>query len=72
MVVRNNILYGVYKLNGKEYEMQTSSIITSPSEPAKFDRVDLNRLAQTCTLFSSFSFHIYQESKSFFFFVIQI
>lgn len=50
MVVRNNVLYGVYKLNGQEYEMKTASIITSPSEPAKFDRVDLNRSAQTCTI----------------------
>lgn len=51
MVVRNNVLYGVYKLNGQEYELKTASIITSPSEPAKFDRVDLNRSAQTCSMF---------------------
>lgn len=43
MMVRNNVLYGVYKLDGQEYEMETGSIISSPSEPAKFDRVDLNR-----------------------------
>lgn len=50
MVVRNNELHTVYKLNGKEYDMKTGPIITSPSEPAKFDRVDLNRSAQTCSL----------------------
>lgn len=50
MVVRNNVLYGVYKLNGREYELKTTSIITSPSEPAKFDRVDLKRSAQTCNV----------------------
>lgn len=44
------MLYGVYKLNGQEYEMKTASIITSPSEPAKFDRVDLNRSAHTCSM----------------------
>lgn len=43
MALRNNVLYGVYKLNGKEYEMKTNSIITSAPEPAKFDRVDLSR-----------------------------
>uniref|UniRef100_H3DCP0 Laminin subunit alpha 3 n=1 Tax=Tetraodon nigroviridis TaxID=99883 RepID=H3DCP0_TETNG len=46
MVVRNNVLYGVYKLNGQEYKIQTETIIRSPSEPAKFDRVDLNRIYQ--------------------------
>lgn len=43
MVLRNNMLYGVYKLNGVEYEMETGYITTSSSEPAQFDRVDLNR-----------------------------
>ncbi|XP_056913723.1 LOW QUALITY PROTEIN: laminin subunit alpha-3-like [Takifugu flavidus] len=46
MMVRNNVLYGVYKLDGQEYEIETSSIISSPSEPARFDRVDLNRIYQ--------------------------
>lgn len=43
MVLRNNVLYGVYKLNGVEYEMKTGFITKSVSEPAKFDRVDLRR-----------------------------
>ncbi|XP_039999564.1 laminin subunit alpha-3-like isoform X2 [Xiphias gladius] len=46
MVLRNNMLYGVYKLNGVEYEMETGYITTSSSEPAQFDRVDLNRIYQ--------------------------
>uniref|UniRef100_A0A3B3BCN8 Si:ch211-241e1.3 n=1 Tax=Oryzias melastigma TaxID=30732 RepID=A0A3B3BCN8_ORYME len=43
MVVRNSILYTVYKLNGVEYELKSSYVIRSTSEPAKFDRVDLHR-----------------------------
>lgn len=43
MALRNNILYGVYKLNGKEYEMETGTISKSVSEPATFDRVELHR-----------------------------
>lgn len=43
MALRSNVLYGVYKLNGVEYEMKTGYITTSASEPAKFDRVDLRR-----------------------------
>lgn len=43
MVLRSNVLYGVYKLNGEEYEMKTGYITPSASEPAKFDRVDLRR-----------------------------
>nr|XP_046263462.1 laminin subunit alpha-3-like isoform X2 [Scatophagus argus] len=46
MVLRNNVLYGVYKLNGVEYEMKTGYITTSVPEPAKFDRVDLRRIYQ--------------------------
>uniref|UniRef100_A0A3Q1GPD0 Si:ch211-241e1.3 n=1 Tax=Acanthochromis polyacanthus TaxID=80966 RepID=A0A3Q1GPD0_9TELE len=46
MVLRNGILYGVYKLNGREYEMKTGVISMSPSEPATFDKVDLRRIYQ--------------------------
>lgn len=43
MYLKNNVLHGVYKLNGKEITMKTGYITKSPSEPAKFDKVDLNR-----------------------------
>uniref|UniRef100_A0A3P8S8R3 Si:ch211-241e1.3 n=1 Tax=Amphiprion percula TaxID=161767 RepID=A0A3P8S8R3_AMPPE len=46
MVLRNGVLYGVYKLNGVEYEMKTDAISMSASEPATFDRVDLRRMYQ--------------------------
>ncbi|XP_028448188.1 laminin subunit alpha-3 isoform X2 [Perca flavescens] len=46
MVLRSNKLYGVYKLNGVEYEMHTDFITMSASETAKFDRVDLQRIYQ--------------------------
>ncbi|XP_029970340.1 laminin subunit alpha-3-like isoform X2 [Salarias fasciatus] len=46
MALRNNILFGFYKLNGVEYEMQSGYISKSASEPAKFDRVDLRRIYQ--------------------------
>ncbi|XP_031150036.1 laminin subunit alpha-3 isoform X3 [Sander lucioperca] len=46
MVLRSNVLYGFYKLNGVEYEMKTGVVTTSSSEPAKFDRVDLQRIYQ--------------------------
>ncbi|XP_073347774.1 laminin subunit alpha-3-like [Pagrus major] len=46
MVLRDNVLHGVYKLNGKEHEMKTGYITKSPSEPATFDRVDLYRIYQ--------------------------
>lgn len=43
MVLRNNVLFTIYKLNGKVREMSTGSITMSPSEPAKFDKVNLQR-----------------------------
>ncbi|XP_035490124.2 laminin subunit alpha-3 isoform X2 [Scophthalmus maximus] len=46
MVLKSNVLYGVYKLNGVEYQMKTGYISTSASEPAKFDKVDLHRIYQ--------------------------
>ncbi|XP_061652306.1 laminin subunit alpha-3-like isoform X5 [Phyllopteryx taeniolatus] len=50
MVLRNNVLYGAYKLNGLVHLMKTDSITTSPSEPAKFDKVDLHRIYQDAEL----------------------
>ncbi|XP_070830251.1 laminin subunit alpha-3-like [Chaetodon trifascialis] len=46
MVLKDNVLYGVYKLNGVEYQMKTGFITKSASEPAKFDKVDLRRIYQ--------------------------
>ncbi|XP_034469915.1 laminin subunit alpha-3-like, partial [Hippoglossus hippoglossus] len=46
MVLRNNKLHGVYKLNGVEYEMKSGYITESDPEPAKFDKVDLHRIYQ--------------------------
>ncbi|XP_078791367.1 laminin subunit alpha-3 isoform X1 [Oryzias latipes] len=46
MVLRKSILYTVYKLNSVEYELKSSYVIRSASEPAKFDRVDLHRVYQ--------------------------
>ncbi|KAK5860005.1 hypothetical protein PBY51_021515 [Eleginops maclovinus] len=46
MVLKNNQLYGVYKLNGVEYQVKTDFISTSLSEPATFDQVDLRRIYQ--------------------------
>ncbi|XP_037538133.1 laminin subunit alpha-3 [Nematolebias whitei] len=50
MVLRSNVLYGIYKLNGVEYEMKTNSITTSGPEQAMFDRVDLRRIYQDAEL----------------------
>ncbi|XP_018532086.1 laminin subunit alpha-3 isoform X1 [Lates calcarifer] len=46
MVLRNNILYSVYKLNGVEYEIKASDISKSDPEPATFDKVELHRIYQ--------------------------
>ncbi|KAG8014177.1 Laminin subunit alpha-3 [Nibea albiflora] len=46
MVLKNNVLYGVYKLNGVEMEMQTGLITKSPFEQAMFDKVELHRIYQ--------------------------
>ncbi|XP_044224545.1 laminin subunit alpha-3-like isoform X2 [Thunnus albacares] len=50
MALRGNVLYGVYKLNGVEYEIKTDSITTSANEPAMFDKVDLRRIYQDAEL----------------------
>lgn len=43
MVLRNNVLYGVYKLNGEELVMKTGFITKSSFEQAMFDSVELHR-----------------------------
>ncbi|XP_059201052.1 laminin subunit alpha-3-like [Centropristis striata] len=53
MVLRSNVLYGVYKLNGQEYEMRTDTITKSSSEQSKFDRVDLRRIYQDAKMILS-------------------
>ncbi|MEQ2239068.1 hypothetical protein ILYODFUR_000794, partial [Ilyodon furcidens] len=50
MVLRDNRLYGLYKLNGQEYEMKSGFISTSDPEPAIFDKVDLRRIYQDAEL----------------------
>ncbi|KAM4557143.1 laminin subunit alpha-3-like [Fundulus diaphanus] len=50
MVLRNNRLYGLYKLNGQEYEMESGFISTSEDNPATFDKVDLRRIYQDAEL----------------------
>ncbi|XP_026168530.1 laminin subunit alpha-3-like isoform X2 [Mastacembelus armatus] len=46
MVLRSNVLYGVYKLNGVEYQMKTGYITKSADVSSKFDKVDLHRIYQ--------------------------
>lgn len=46
MFLKNNELYGVYKLNGFENEIKTGAITRSGLEPSRFDRVDLRRIYQ--------------------------
>ncbi|XP_037643626.1 laminin subunit alpha-3-like isoform X2 [Sebastes umbrosus] len=46
MVLKNNVLMGVYRLNGKEYTIKTGTITNSTPELAKFDKVDLRRIYQ--------------------------
>ncbi|XP_019117800.1 laminin subunit alpha-3 isoform X2 [Larimichthys crocea] len=46
MVLRNNVLYGVYKLNGEELVMKTGFITKSSFEQAMFDSVELHRIYQ--------------------------
>ncbi|XP_056277207.1 laminin subunit alpha-3-like isoform X2 [Pseudoliparis swirei] len=46
LVLRANVLYGVYKLNGVEYSIKSDLITKSAPEPAQFHRVDLQRIYQ--------------------------
>ncbi|PWA25274.1 hypothetical protein CCH79_00005330 [Gambusia affinis] len=50
MVLRKNRLYGLYKLNGQEYELESDTISTSNPQPATFDKVDLHRIYQDVEL----------------------
>ncbi|KAJ8337031.1 hypothetical protein SKAU_G00382510 [Synaphobranchus kaupii] len=44
MVLINNELFCIYKLNGVEYKIKTESINRSPPEPSYFDKVDFRRI----------------------------
>ncbi|XP_076852840.1 laminin subunit alpha-3, partial [Brachyhypopomus gauderio] len=46
MVLRKNVLYFIYKLNGNVYEIQSDTITDSDPEPAFFDKVDVSRIYQ--------------------------
>nr|XP_020451525.1 laminin subunit alpha-3 [Monopterus albus] len=46
MYLKNNVLFGVYKLNGEEYQIKAGYITRSAPESARFDRVDLHRIYQ--------------------------
>uniref|UniRef100_A0A3Q2UJ37 Uncharacterized protein n=1 Tax=Fundulus heteroclitus TaxID=8078 RepID=A0A3Q2UJ37_FUNHE len=50
MVLKKNRLYGLYKLNGQEYEIESGLISTSADNPAIFDKVDLRRMYQDAEL----------------------
>lgn len=43
MVLRDNILNGVFKLNGVEYQMKSGYITKSLPDQSRFDQVDLRR-----------------------------
>ncbi|XP_051732199.1 laminin subunit alpha-3 [Ctenopharyngodon idella] len=46
MALRNNILHFIYKLNGTEYDIETTSITESSSDMSFFDKIDLYRIYQ--------------------------
>ncbi|XP_059358543.1 laminin subunit alpha-3 [Carassius carassius] len=46
MALRSNILHVIYKLSGKEYNIEGTSITKSSSEVAFFDKIDLYRIYQ--------------------------
>ncbi|XP_016103083.1 laminin subunit alpha-3 [Sinocyclocheilus grahami] len=46
MVLRNNTLHVIYKLNGEEYNIEASSITESSSDLAFFDKIDIYRIYQ--------------------------
>ncbi|XP_077580678.1 laminin subunit alpha-3-like [Stigmatopora nigra] len=50
LVLRNNVLFGAYRLNGLQNVLKSDAITQSPSEPAMFDKVDLNRMYQDAEL----------------------
>lgn len=50
MVLKKNRLYGLYKLNGKEHQIESGFISTSEPVKATFDQVDLHRIYQDAQL----------------------
>ncbi|KAJ8272625.1 hypothetical protein GJAV_G00091440 [Gymnothorax javanicus] len=46
MVLKNNELHCIYKLNGQEKTLVTKSITRSPNVPSYFDKVDFTRIYQ--------------------------
>ncbi|XDV26618.1 hypothetical protein PO909_030274 [Leuciscus waleckii] len=46
MALRNNILHVIYKLNGVEYDVETTNITESSSSLASFDKINLYRIYQ--------------------------
>ncbi|XP_055084301.1 laminin subunit alpha-3-like isoform X1 [Periophthalmus magnuspinnatus] len=50
MVLKENILYGVYKLNGVEYQIKSGYITKSAPEQSRFDRAILHRMYQDAEL----------------------
>ncbi|XP_067309522.1 laminin subunit alpha-3 [Pseudorasbora parva] len=46
MALRNNILHVIYKLNGQEYDVETTNITESSSDLSFFDKIDLYRMYQ--------------------------
>lgn len=50
MVLRDNILNGVFKLNGVEYQMKSGYITKSLPDQSRFDQVDLRRIYQDAQL----------------------
>ncbi|XP_051550153.1 laminin subunit alpha-3 [Myxocyprinus asiaticus] len=51
MVVRNGVLFCVYKLGGILYEIETSEITKSKNDKAFMDRVDFRRVYQDAVVF---------------------
>lgn len=43
MVLRNNVLHFIYKLNGQEYDIEAYNITESSSDLSFFDKIDLYR-----------------------------
>ncbi|KAM6948734.1 laminin subunit alpha-3-like [Aplochiton taeniatus] len=46
MVLKDNVLYCIYKLNGEEYTIKTDAITRSKAEQAYFDKVEVHRIYQ--------------------------
>nr|XP_696031.6 laminin subunit alpha-3 [Danio rerio] len=46
MVLRKNVLHFIYKLNGREYDIEAYNITESSSDLSFFDKIDLYRIYQ--------------------------